>query len=127
MLNNIYLKSITFYSIEIDSFDLRWISSFIVLIFHSVHIYHIWFNTNRFIQCKYIHSMQIYSFNVDIFIQCRNINSICKCIDSMQIYLFNTNFVYSIILGLERPSYMTYCVFRRETQAVKVDFDLSCK
>ena len=47
--------------------------------------------------------MQKYSFNAD---------------------LLNTNFVYSIILGLARPSHMAYCVFRREIQALKADFHL---
>ena len=50
MLNNICLKSITFYSKEIYSFDLRWISSFIVLTFYSIHIY--LFNTSNFVQYK---------------------------------------------------------------------------
>ena len=60
------------------------------------------FNVDILIQCRYVHSMRIYSFNAEILIQYANI------LNSMQICLFNTNSVYSIILGIARPSHTMY-------------------
>ena len=95
---HIFIQYITFCSIPVDSF-----------------------NGNILIQLGYIHSMRIYYsmqkywFNMQIYWL------------NAEIYLFDTNFVHSIIMGLTRPSHMTYCVFRGKIRHVKVDFHLSCK